>query len=48
MLLANLGVESTALGFVAGFTGKEIERGLKVFGISSDFIHVKVECHVSM
>ena len=25
VLLANLGVESTALGFVAGFTGKEIE-----------------------
>ena len=41
VLLANLGVESTALGFVAGFTGKEIERGLKAFGISSDFIHVK-------
>lgn len=40
-LLANLGVESTALGFVAGFTGKEIERKVKAFGISSDFIHVK-------
>lgn len=40
-LLANLGIESTALGFVAGFTGKEIERGVKALGISSDFIHVK-------
>ena len=25
-LLANLGYESTALGFVAGFTGEEIVR----------------------
>ena len=28
-LLANLGYASTALGFVAGFTGTEIERGVK-------------------
>lgn len=26
-VLARLGVENTALGFVAGFTGAEIERG---------------------
>ena len=41
IVLKNLGIQSTALGFMAGFTGKEIERGLKAFGISSDFIHVK-------
>ena len=40
-VLATLGYASTALGFVAGFTGKEIERGVKTLGFSSDFIEVK-------
>lgn len=40
-LLANLGYESTALGFIAGFTGDEIERGVKSLGFQSDFIRVK-------
>ncbi len=40
-VLANLGFKNTALGFVAGFTGEEIERGVKTLGCSSDFIHVK-------
>ncbi len=40
-LLANLGYATTALGFVAGFTGDEIERGVKALGFSSDFIRVK-------
>lgn len=40
-VLANLGYESTALGFVAGFTGEEIERGVKSLGFASDFIRVK-------
>ncbi len=40
-ILANLGLESTALGFIAGFTGDEIERGVKKLGFSSDFIRVK-------
>lgn len=40
-VLANLGYESTALGFVAGFTGEEIERGAKTLGFASDFIRVK-------
>lgn len=40
-LLANLGYKSTALGFIAGFTGDEIERGVKSLGFSSDFIRVK-------
>ena len=39
-LLANLGYKSTALGFVAGFTGDEIERGVKELGFQSDFIKV--------
>ncbi len=40
-VLANLGHESRALGFVAGFTGEEIERGVRSLGFESDFIHVK-------
>ncbi|MDD3252653.1 MAG: 1-phosphofructokinase [Lachnospiraceae bacterium] len=40
-VLANLGFTNTALGFVAGFTGEEIERGAKTLGFVSDFIHVK-------
>lgn len=37
-VLKNLGIENTALGFVAGFTGKEIERMAVESGISCDFI----------
>ena len=40
-LLANLGYESTALGFVAGFIGVEIEKRAKELGFASDFIYVK-------
>lgn len=40
-VLANLGYESVALGFVAGFTGTEIERGVQTLGFASDFIRVK-------
>lgn len=39
-VLHNLGVESIALGFVAGFTGKEIENGVKNLGVQTDFIHL--------
>jgi len=41
IVLKNLGIESTALGFMAGFTGKEIERRLEEDGISSDFIQIE-------
>ncbi len=40
-VLKTLGHESVALGFVAGFTGKEIERGMKSFGVMTDFVSVK-------
>ena len=36
-----LGYENTALGFVAGFTGEEIWRGVKGLGFGADFIRVK-------
>ncbi len=39
-VLAELGIKSTALGFVAGFTGKAIEDGLAAQGIHTDFIHL--------
>lgn len=40
LVLAELGVESTALGFVAGFTGNAIENHLKSVGIRTDFVHL--------
>lgn len=41
LVLRNLGVDSTALGFMAGFTGEEISRRLEEQGIKSDFIKVE-------
>ena len=41
IVLANLGHESCAYGFLAGFTGQEIERRLQQFGCQSQFIHVQ-------
>lgn len=41
MVLRNLGTDSTALGFIAGFTGKEIERRLKEQGIQTDLIEAE-------
>lgn len=40
MVLQNLGFKSVALGFMAGFTGKEIVRLLDEKGVDSDFINV--------
>lgn len=40
-VLQNLGMESTALGFVAGFTGLELTRRLETAGIRNGFIPVK-------
>lgn len=37
-VLKNLGFESTALGFLAGFTGEEIRRRLNADGIHTDFL----------
>ncbi len=41
LVLKNIGVDSVALGFVAGFTGTEIENGVKKQGVSTDFIHLR-------
>lgn len=40
IVLRNLGFDNTALGFMAGFTGKEIQRMLEEMGVRTDFIHV--------
>ena len=40
-ILTNLGIESTALGFVAGFTGDEIIRKVEEIGVRSDFIRIE-------
>ena len=37
-ILRNLGVESVALGFLAGFTGRALEDSLRRGGIRTDFI----------
>ncbi len=39
-VLKNLGIESVALGFLAGFTGEEIQRQLEEDGLSTDFVKV--------
>ena len=39
-VLKNLGADSVALGFIAGFTGKEIERQTKALNITTDFIEI--------
>lgn len=41
LVLAELGIRSTAIGFVAGFTGEAIERGIKNDSITTDFIRLR-------
>lgn len=40
IVLGNLGIKSTALGFIAGFTGDEIVRRLHNSGINSEFVKI--------
>lgn len=40
-ILNHLGMENTALGFIAGFTGTEIKRSFEAMGGKSDFIELK-------
>lgn len=41
MVLRNLGIENTALGFVAGFTGDEVVRRLESLGVRNGFIRIE-------
>ena len=40
IVLKNLGLDSTAFGYVAGFTGDELIRRLNEFGVDSEFIKI--------
>nr|WP_319488834.1 1-phosphofructokinase [uncultured Caproiciproducens sp.] len=41
IVLKNLGIDSIVLGFIAGFTGDQIEHRVKGFGCKSDFIRIQ-------
>lgn len=41
IVLKNLGVANTALGYVAGFTGDEILRQIESHGVSCDFVKLQ-------
>ena len=41
IVLKNLGIENTALGFVAGFTGEELIRKIESQGVKTDFVKVE-------
>lgn len=40
IVLRELGIDSKALGFTAGFTGEAIEKGLADMGINTDFVRL--------
>ena len=40
LVLRELGIKSTAMGFIAGFTGSAIEQAIGGDEISTDFIHL--------
>lgn len=40
-VLSELGIRSIALGFVAGFTGEAIEKGVAAKGVETDFVHLE-------
>ncbi|MBS4803395.1 MAG: 1-phosphofructokinase [Clostridium sp.] len=41
IVLNNLGIENIALGYIAGFTGDEIEKRVKRLGCKTDFIKLE-------
>ena len=41
IVLNNLGIDTTALGFIGGFTGNEIVHQLNEFGVHESFIRLK-------
>lgn len=44
LVLSELGIKSKALGFVAGFTGRAIEDGVRSRGVESDFVQLEEGC----
>lgn len=47
-ILKELEVESTALGFIGGFTGKYIKESLTALDIQTDFIEVKEDSRINI
>lgn len=41
LVLKELGVDSVALGFLAGFTGAAVEEYMKSSGVATDFVHLE-------
>lgn len=41
LVLSELGVKSKALGFIAGFTGDAIEKGVSEKGVETDFVRLE-------
>lgn len=48
IVLQNLGLASTALGFAGGFTGKELTHRLKQLGCRADFINIPGETRINV
>lgn len=48
MLLTELSVENTALGFVGGFTGEKIKTILEEKGINCDFVEIDGESRINV
>ena len=40
-ILTELDIENTAMGFVSGFTGEALEKGLREKGVKTDFVHLE-------
>lgn len=47
-VMKRLGVDSTALGFLGGFTGSYIENFLKAEGILTDFVQVSGDTRINI
>ncbi len=43
IVLEALGQKTTAIGFISGFVGKEIEKQVQKYGVKTDFIEIKNE-----
>ena len=41
IVLKTLGQETTAMGFIAGFVGNEIEKQVQKYGVKTDFIKIE-------
>ena len=48
LLLSRLGLDTTALGFIGGFTGEELERQLKKENINCDFQQVQGNTRINV